>query len=131
MESVNHARSPAVRPLAVFGATLLFALVVIRTAWLGDDAFITLRTVSNFLAGFGPVWNMGERVQSYTHPLWMLLLTAGIRVTGEYYYTTILISASLSVTALWLLFRHLCLAPANLLIVATAAIFSISMPSVS
>ncbi|MBK7217390.1 MAG: hypothetical protein IPH95_10125 [Candidatus Promineofilum sp.] len=35
-----------------------------QRAWMGDDAFITLRTVDNFVAGRGLVYNVGERVQS-------------------------------------------------------------------
>ena len=56
---------------------LLAALAaqVLRLAWLSDDAYITLRSVENFTHGYGAVYNVGERVQSFTHPLWMLLLS--------------------------------------------------------
>jgi len=57
--------------------------VVIKSAWLSDDAFITLRTVRNFNEGYGLVWNTHERVQAYTHPLWMLLLSLTYFVTSE------------------------------------------------
>ena len=30
-----------------------FCMVLVRTAWLGDDAYITYRTVDNFVSGFG------------------------------------------------------------------------------
>ncbi|MCH8804630.1 MAG: hypothetical protein IH986_00900 [Planctomycetes bacterium] len=46
-------------------------------AWLSDDAYITFRHVANCLNGHGPVFNVGERVQGYTHPLWFLLLLVG------------------------------------------------------
>lgn len=49
--------------------------------WVSDDAFITFRYVDNWLDGLGIVYNAGERVEGYTHPLWMLLLT-GLRATG-------------------------------------------------
>jgi hypothetical protein len=52
----------------------LYLLLLVRTAWTSDDAFITLRTVENFLGGDGLTWNTFERVQAYTHPLWMLAL---------------------------------------------------------
>lgn len=42
--------------------------------WVTDDAFITFRAVRNFLTGFGPVFNIGERVEVYTHPLWFGIL---------------------------------------------------------
>jgi arabinofuranosyltransferase len=55
-------------------ALLVCALVLFRHAWVSDDAFITLRTVRNLLQGDGLRWNLNERVQGYTHPLWMFLL---------------------------------------------------------
>jgi hypothetical protein len=51
-----------------------FALALGLSAWLCDDAYITLRTVANFCHGLGLTWNPDERVQTYTHPLWMLAL---------------------------------------------------------
>ncbi|MGE0480010.1 MAG: hypothetical protein AB7Q17_06005 [Phycisphaerae bacterium] len=43
-------------------------------AWVCQDAFITLRYVENLHEGRGLVFNAGERVQGFTHPLWTLLL---------------------------------------------------------
>ncbi len=42
--------------------------------WVSEDAFITLRVVRNLLTGLGPVYNPGERVEAYTHPLWLAML---------------------------------------------------------
>ncbi|MGB9624562.1 MAG: hypothetical protein ACPMAQ_06825, partial [Phycisphaerae bacterium] len=58
---------------------LLLAAVgcVFWRAWACDDAFITFRYVANCLAGYGPVFNVGERVQGFSHPLWFLLLLVG------------------------------------------------------
>ncbi len=53
---------------------LVFSLVILRVSWISDDAFITFRSIENFVHGYGPVYNVGERVQTFTHPLWMLLL---------------------------------------------------------
>jgi len=81
----------------------VFAALVLRAAWLCDDAYITFRTVDNLVNGLGATWNPGERVQVFTHPLWMLLLTAGRLVTGELYYTTLFLSLGLSTVAVFLL----------------------------
>jgi len=54
---------------------LLLFIVVIRTSWISDDAFITFRSVENFVNGYGLTYNVGERVQTYTHPLWVLILS--------------------------------------------------------
>ena len=53
---------------------------VFHMAWVADDAFITLRYVQNTLEGNGAVFNVGDRVQGFTHPLWFLLLLAGCSV---------------------------------------------------
>jgi len=42
-----------------------------------DDAYITFRYAENWVAGFGPVYNPGERVEGYTCFLWMALLAVG------------------------------------------------------
>lgn len=61
----------------------LFGLTLLRTAWLADDAAITLRTVLNLLHGYGAVFNPVERVQAYTHPLWFGLLSLASILTGN------------------------------------------------
>ena len=58
------------------GCALLVFVVIYRASWLCEDAFITLRTVDNWVSGYGLRWNVDERVQSYTHPLWIFFLAA-------------------------------------------------------
>ncbi len=83
-----------------------FAAVAVRLAWVGDDAYITLRCVENWVTGNGLRWNVDDRVQTYTHPLWMLLLALGRVLSGEVFHTTIWIGVTLSVTTVaWLLLR--------------------------
>jgi arabinofuranosyltransferase len=79
-----------------------YAIIVARRAWVGDDAFITLRTVDNFVNGYGLTWNPAERVQAYTHPLWMFLLSAAYYWTREPVVTTIVVSILVSLTGLLL-----------------------------
>jgi arabinofuranosyltransferase len=78
---------------------LLFLYVLVVNAWVVDDAYITFRTVDNFLNGYGLRWNVAERVQSYTHPLWMLLMAATAWITGEMFYSSIVLSAAVSLAA--------------------------------
>lgn len=80
-----------------------YAVVLLRTAWLCDDAYITLRTVDNFVNGHGLRWNVDERVQVYTHPLWMFLLSAVYAVTREEFLTTIAVSVAVSTGAVAML----------------------------
>ncbi|MBF5044239.1 hypothetical protein FGE12_17710 [Aggregicoccus sp. 17bor-14] len=84
---------------------VLYALVVLRCAWVSDDAFITLRTVDNLVHGLGATWNPAERVQAYTHPLWMLLLTAGYSVWPSAWGVALALSLALSFATVVLLAR--------------------------
>ena len=70
-------------------AWMLLALLCSRVVslycfYLYDDAFITFRYAANLAAGNGFVYNLGERVQGITTPLWGLLLAvvdrAGFRM---------------------------------------------------
>ena len=38
----------------------LYILVLLQNAWLCDDAFITFRTIDNFVHGYGLTWNVAE-----------------------------------------------------------------------
>ena len=42
-----------------------------------DDGFIYLRIVQSTVAGNGPVFNAGERVEAYTSPAWLAVLSVG------------------------------------------------------
>lgn len=61
------------------------ALAVAHLLYYGprtvDDMFIFLRYAENFAAGDGLVYNVGERVEGYSSPLWVFAL-AGAEVFG-------------------------------------------------
>lgn len=48
-----------------------------------DDAFISFRYARNLAEGLGLVFNPGERVEGYTNPLWVLILSALVRVGAD------------------------------------------------
>jgi arabinofuranosyltransferase len=82
----------------------IFAVVLIRRAWLCDDAYITFRTVDNFLHGYRLTWNITERVQAYTHPLWMLLLTIfAFFFTRDLYFTSLGLSIAIALGVVFFL----------------------------
>jgi arabinofuranosyltransferase len=81
-------------------ALVTFVVVFARNAWVIDDAYITFRTVDHFLHGRGLIWNPGERVQAYTHPLWMFATSAWVVFTGEYFYTTLALSLACCLAAI-------------------------------
>lgn len=53
---------------------LFVAWALLSRVWVTEDAYITFRSVENLFAGYGLVYNPGERTESFTHPLWMLCL---------------------------------------------------------
>lgn len=80
-----------------------FVLVIGRTAWMSDDAYITYRTVENAATGHGLTWNADERVQAYTHPMWMFVSLGAFSLTGEPSMFLTGIALGLGVTLLALL----------------------------
>jgi len=88
-------------PVAVL-LLAVFAAVLVRTAWASDDALISLRTVLNLTHGNGLTFNAGERVQTFTHPLWLALLTGTYLVLGNVYYAAFALSIGVSIAVFWL-----------------------------
>ncbi len=94
------------------GLIVLFTWFIFSHAWVTDDAYFTFRTIENWVNGYGLTWNIAERVQVYTHPLWMFLLSVFYFVTREVYLTSII--ASLLVSTLAILLLVLRVAPTKL-----------------
>ena len=82
----------------------LFTYTILITAWIGDDARLMLRELWNFVNGAGMTVNIGTRVQSFTNPLWFLILSGLISITRELYYTTIFTNISFSIAAILVMF---------------------------
>lgn len=102
-DSLNASTTRSAFPKALTALlTLVFLAVLIRTAWIGDDAMISLRTVLNVTHGFGLTYNIGERVQTFTHPLWLGLLTLAYSVSGTVLLSTLALSVVVSVTVFWI-----------------------------
>src|SRR5918993_1469482 len=95
---------PGRRFLIALGGAL-FLVVLVRTAWLSELSYLTLRTIEHAATGHGLRWNASERVQVFDHPLWMLLLLGGRAATGESYFTTFVISLALSTVTAVLVLR--------------------------
>lgn len=92
-------------------AVIIYASIVLKTAWVSDDAYITFRTVENFRGGYGLVFNIGERVQSFTHPLWLFLISGiymitsvigALNIWAHLYYIVITLSIGISILAVGL-----------------------------
>ena len=93
---------------------MIYTWALIQTAWVGDDAYITFRSIENFIHGYGPIFNIGERVQTFTHPLWFLLQSLLNFIALPFdlpfkqyqlYFINVLISIAIS-SALLILFAY-------------------------
>ena len=105
----------------------IYVLVAARCAWQSDDAYIGFRTVANLVNGRGLVWNVGERVQAFTNTLWILLVSMAFAVTGEVYYTSLVLSLGLSALALGVIAIGLARSILNVLLVFALALSSKSL----
>jgi len=71
---------------------ILLLYTLIKTAWVCDDAYITFRTIDNFVNGYGLRYNVVERVQAFTHPLWLFIVTIPYFIFRDAFYTPMIIS---------------------------------------
>ena len=83
-----------------------FLILMLNTAWIGDDAMITIAQVMNFQSGNGLVLNYGERVQSFTHVTWFFLIAFITIITNEYYLTLMLLGIICSLTSLYIIYKY-------------------------
>ncbi len=73
----------------------LWAYGVWQRRWIADDGLIVLRTVRNLLAGNGPVFNAGERVESNTSTAWTYLVYLGSVIGGPLRLEYVVLALSL------------------------------------
>lgn len=86
---------PWARGVGVVGIAVVALLTLYgawERRWIADDGLIVLRTVRNLLAGNGPVFNAGERVEANTSTAWTFVVYAFSWLSGvrlEYVVLTI------------------------------------------
>lgn len=108
--SVASATADRPADVAIFRVTracllVLFSYLFLANGWLGDDAYITFRVIWNWVHGFGLTFNPDERVQAYTHPLWMLVMAAAHFITREFFFTATVMSWGFCTATLLVLLR--------------------------
>ena len=106
-------------------AWLLLTAAFLRTAWIGDDALITLRHSLNLAHGWGPGFNATESVLGATHPLWFLLWTLAGSVTNYWilsnFVLSILFSSAAVALLLWTAKRVLVVIGASIALLLSSA----------
>lgn len=102
--SIMHNNPPFflrnIKPLLFF-VFAVYVVILLRSAYVNEDAYITMRTVDNFVHGYGLRWNVAERVQTFTHPLWLMLITSTYFFTREAFYTLIFLSFAISLATFY------------------------------
>ncbi len=85
--------------VSVAVVSALWAWGAWQRRWIADDGLIVLRTIRNLLAGNGPVFNAGERVESNTSTAWTYLVYLGSLVGGplRLEYVALALALTLSV----------------------------------
>ncbi len=88
--------------IGAIAVTTLFAIGAWQRRWIADDGLIVLRTVRNLLAGNGPVFNAGERVEANTSTLWTYVVWFFSWITGAEHteYVALWVALLLSVAAI-------------------------------
>jgi arabinofuranosyltransferase len=91
--------------ISVALVAVLFGWGSWQRRWIADDGLIVLRTVRNLLAGNGPVFNQGERVEANTSTAWTYLMYVGSWVGGplRMEYVALALALVLSVVGVALL----------------------------
>ena len=98
--------------------------MLLRTAWVCDDAYISFRTVDNFVHGYGLRWNVDERVQAFTHPLWLFLVASLYAVTREPWLTSIALSFVLSLATAGIIAARIAATPWHAVLALLALVLS-------
>lgn len=88
--------------LALIGIGFISHSLVYR--FTQDDAYIFFRYAEHWIQGHGPVWNVGERVEGYSSPLWLAVVTVAGRCFGTFEPAVHVISIAFGVAALGALF---------------------------
>ncbi|WP_424324564.1 hypothetical protein [Gordonia sp. (in: high G+C Gram-positive bacteria)] len=138
----TQSRRRLIAPIASFSigaivVTVLFAIGAWQRRWIADDGLIVLRTVRNLLAGNGPVFNAGERVEANTSTAWTYLIWFWSWVTGaeQTEYVVLWVALVLSIAAVPLamygtarLYGRRAMSPGLTLILPLGAIVYIVVP---
>ncbi|WP_407661737.1 flagellar motor control protein ZomB [Mycolicibacterium neworleansense] len=78
----------------------LFGWGAWQRRWIADDGLIVLRTVRNLLAGNGPVFNAGERIEANTSTAWTYLVTLGAWLGGSVRMEYVVLALALGLSVL-------------------------------
>jgi arabinofuranosyltransferase len=105
-------------------AVSFIVFIILLNSWVDEDAFVTYRAISNFISGYGLRFNIDERVQAFTHPLWLFVSTVFHFLTEDMFFTMIATGCACSLIALGVVFTRLPRDIATVLIMTVLLVFS-------
>jgi arabinofuranosyltransferase len=85
--------------LPFWAAVTAVFFVALSVSYVDEDAFISFRVVDNFVHGYGLRWNVDQRVQVFTNPLWVLALIPIHAVVRNVVVASYILSAAASTLA--------------------------------
>ena len=112
------------RKILITLSSIIVLAAVILNAWIDEDAFISFRAISNFVAGYGLRFNISERVQAFTHPLWLAVSTLFHLITGEFLLSSFLASSVCTLATVFLVFSRSYTSVAQIISLTLLLIFS-------
>lgn len=112
----------------VVEAIMLFFFVVLITllAWQSDDAYHAYVMAKNLVDGHGFVYNIGERVNASTCPLFTLVIALGYCLFRNMFLVSLLICISFSALAFRITIRDFCKSSFQVLAVSLVIILCLS-----
>ncbi|MET7304768.1 hypothetical protein [Embleya sp. NPDC005575] len=120
--------------LAVALPILVLAVMGWHRRWITDDGLIYVRAAREILAGNGPVYSPGERVETSTGTLWQWLLVLLDALTpGDPARIAVYAGLVLSITGTWLALagtRRFLRAETGRLLVPAGALVFVALPPV-
>ncbi len=94
------------RSIIIVGKWLLVAIglyALVTRLWACEDAYISFRYIDNWLNGLGLVYNIGDRVEGFTHPLWLFIVAIPSYFGMNIRTSALLLSLIISLVALALI----------------------------
>ena len=93
--------------VSIVVVAVLFGWGAWQRRWIADDGLIVLRTVRNLMAGNGPVFNVGERVEANTSTVWTYLIYLGGLIGGPVRLEYVALAFALLLSVLGVVFAML------------------------
>jgi arabinofuranosyltransferase len=101
---MNHKKFISVSLLVVL--ILLFLYSFLSRIWVAEDAYITFRHIQNFLNNYGLTFNINERIEGFTHPLWVIFLIILAKLDFSLHFGSLLLGCFFTILGMGLLIYH-------------------------